>query len=275
MVSPEQAYWEEHFCLPVYRGGWTDINTAYRESHQFYASCCPRGEAEELGGIFATCCGTEWAGLNFAFLTEPVRSASRFEPRLARAKEFYRMRKLPWILVISDTWVAPEQRDAVYQGCQASGFQLAMDAKVFQAEGMEALPASELVLEPVADRASWQDFARINAEAWNVPVEPLTPLFASEKFQQEVRGYMGYVGGVPVSVASEFHTAQYNFLSWVATLPEYRKLGYGERAIRHTAAHSEKGRPILGISSPQGLPTWLRCGFREGERFRLYLAPSA
>ncbi len=273
MVSRELALWEESFCLRFYRGEWECHNFVYLETQLFYASCVSGGEAQDLWGAHATYCGTGWAGMNLAFLTEPVRAIERFRSRLDRLFSFYGKLGAPWILVVPEQWVAPGERKSLHGLLQTLGFNIAMDAHAVETDAVTPTHLTQLDVEPAADSAGWQYLAQINASAWSVPVEWISPLFASERFQQQARGYIGSASAGPVSGLVEFPAGGYNFLAWWATVPGFRGKGYGEQLIRHTATQTSFGLPLLAISSPQGLETWLRCGFKRRGRFWLYLAP--
>jgi len=274
MISAELAQWEEDFCLPCYQGKITDINSVYLQTQQFYAECCPDGRRQDLGGIYATSCGTPWAGLNVAFLTDPIRQVNRFRSRLERACGFYASRGEPWILVVPDKWVAPDQRAVLHSYLQDSGFQLAMDAYAIEAESIEPLEPNHLRIKCANEAKDWALLAELNADAWSVPMEWLRPLFDSKRFQDQAHGYVGFEGDTPVGGVVEFPADRYNYLAWGATVAEFRRKGYGAELLRYACVNSAPGRTLLGIQSPQGLRTRLQCGFKQGERFRLYLAPS-
>ncbi len=273
MVSPELALWEENFCLPFYLGNWECVNSVYLATQLFYASSSAYGEAQDLWGTYATYCGTGWAGMNLAFLTEPVRALERFRGRLERLLSFYGKLGTSWILVIPEQWVAPQEREPLHTFLQTQGFNIAMEAHAVLANSVKPPIPVELDVQPANGNAEWQYLAEINASAWSVPVEWISPLFASEQFQQQARGYIGSASAKPVSGLVKFPAGGYDFLAWWATVPGFRGRGYGEQLIRHAATQTTSERPLLAISSPQGLETWLRCGFEQQGRFRLYLAP--
>ncbi len=274
MVSRELALWEESFCLRFYRGEWECHNSVYLETQLFYASCVSGGEAQDLWGAHATYCGTGWAGMNLAFLTEPVRAMERFRGRLDRLFSFYGKLGVPWILVVPDKWVAPNQRIPLHESLQNSGLQLAMDAYAIEAESIEPDEGSGLLIKSANEAKDWALIARLNASAWSVPVEWVQPLFDSSRFQEQAHGYVGFEADTPVGAVVEFPAGRHNYLAWGATVAKFRRKGYGALLLRHACASSAPGRTLLGIQSPQGLRTRLQCGFTQGERFRLYLAPA-
>ncbi len=274
MVPVALAQWEEEFCLPCYQGKITDINSVYLQTQKFYAECCPAGRTQQFEGLCATSCGTPWAGLNVAFLTDPIRSVDRFCFRLECARAFYASRGEPWILAVPDKWVAPDQRALLHTGLQKWGFQLAMDAYAIEAESVEPPVPHGLQIICANEAKWWPLLAELNACAWSVPVEWVKPLFDSPRFQEEAHGYIGFEGDTPVGAVVEFPAGRYNFLAWGATVPEFRRKGYGALLLRQACVASAPGRTLLGIQSPQGLHTRLQCGFTQGERFRLYLAPA-
>jgi len=209
-----------------------------------------------------------------AFLTDPVRQVDRFAFRLERARAFYDAHGEPWILVVPDKWVAPNQRIPLHESLQNSGFQLAMDAYAIEAESIEPDEGSGLLIKSANEAKDWALIARLNASAWSVPVEWVQPLFDSARFQEQAHGYVGFEADTPVGAVVEFPAGRHNYLAWGATVAKFRRKGYGALLLRHACASSAPGRTLLGIQSPQGLRTRLQCGFTQGERFRLYLAPA-
>lgn len=270
MRQTELADWEENFCLPFYKGGWQDLNTVYLDTQKFYASCCENGIAKPLHGIYATSCGTPWAGLNLGFVSQPVRRLERFLPQLKVAAEFYRECSLPWMLVVPDQWVAPGAHTALEALLQQERFQLAMEAQAVVAESRPPAIQPKLAVEPAHHGEDWETLASINAQSWKVPLAWVKPLLCSPGFQEQARGWLGRVDGNAVSCAVTFPSAPYTFFAWVATLPEYRKRGYGDSLIRTCRSEA----PLFCLSSPQALRVWEAAGFKPMERFRLYMAPA-
>ncbi len=273
MSRSELAHWEEVFCLPFYRRGWTDSNTVYLESQKFYARCAPGGEAQDLEGIYATSCGTSWAGLNLGFLSEPVRRVSALHARIERALDFYRKRNLPWILVAPDDWIAPGLQAEVESALRDRGFQLAMEGRAISAELLAAFDEPPFSVERAESEGEWALIAAINSASWNIPVEWVSPLLGSPAFQAEAHGWIGRVAGEAVSAVVTFPALHFTFCAWGATLPEHRRHGFGAYITRYAAAQAERGRPLFAVSSPQGLKTWVAAGFEPRERFRLFMAP--
>lgn len=268
------AQWEEEFCLPFYRDGWADFSIVYRESQKIYSGCVSGGEIVDFGGVISASCGGPWAGLNLAFVSQPVRSAERFRPRLGRALTHFRERGIPWLLVVPNEWVAPGQHEQIASLLYGLGFQTAMEAEALTAIGRsESMPMS-LNVEQALHARHWAAIAAINAQGWGVPPKWTEPLLMSTAFQNKVRGWLGFLNGVPVCAAVTHDVLGHTFVAWVATLPDCRKRGFAGALVRWAISQDDCERQACVISGPQAVSAYLAAGFTRRERLRLYLAPS-
>lgn len=86
------------------------------------------------------------------------------------------------------------------------------------------------------------------------------------------RFFLGYAGDVPAAVASVFVGCGVGQVEFVATLPEFRRRGYGE-AVTWAATLAEPSLPAVLLASDDGRPVYERMGYLATQRFTLWYWP--
>jgi GNAT superfamily N-acetyltransferase len=109
------------------------------------------------------------------------------------------------------------------------------------------------------------------------PLEELLPyragaLLDPRALKEPFRCWAGFVGEQPVAVASAYATEEIVGVEWVATLPEFRRRGFGA-ALTWTAAKSWPGKPAYLLASDEGRKIYERIGFLPLFRFTLWRIP--
>jgi hypothetical protein len=268
MAKLDTAHWETSFCLPFYRGGFQDTNTAYMAAHSVIA-----GPGEDLLGIYVVTPHARWSGMNLAFLCEPVMELPNLRRRLERAAAYFRERNLAWTFVAAEDWIAPELRDAIPTLCRESSLTFVMET--FSMAGRiqpQPLPPN-LEIRVACSPEMWRDFADINAEAWNVPAEWTREILAIEApWKARTEGYVCYVGAEAAACVMAYAVQGVTYVSWGATRLAHRRKGFGEAAIRHAAVRQLGGPDALLIASPMGVKPWRTVGFETVAKFSVYVS---
>lgn len=231
------------------------------------------GPGEDLLGIYVVTPGARWAGMNLAFISEPVFELANLRKRIERAAAFYRERRLGWTLIVCEDWIAPDLRNGVSALCRELGFSLPLEAFSMTGRvGPEAVPEG-LEIRRVATAQMRREFADINAEGWNVPVEWAREVLDNAALWGGLtEGYAGYVGDEAVSVAMAYPVDGMSYLSWGATRRAHRRKGYAEAVVRHVALREVGGPESLFIASPMGVKLWSEMGFGIVAKFSLYVS---
>ncbi len=265
--------WDTELCLPFYRGGFQDSNTAYWTAHEAIARSRAAGEAEDLLGIYAVTPHAQWAGLNLAFVSEPVNDLANLRKRIERAAAFYRERGLGWTLVACEEWIAPELRPAVPPLCRELSLTFAIETIGMRGRiGPEPMPP-ELEIRRVTTPEMRRSFADINAEGWGVPVNYTREILESDAFWTDsMEGYLGFVDNEPVSVSMGFPVEGTLYLTWGATRATHRRRGYAEALVRHTALSHGTDRDAQFVATPNVVKIWARRGFQSVAKFALYVS---
>jgi ribosomal protein S18 acetylase RimI-like enzyme len=135
---------------------------------------------------------------------------------------------------------------------------------------------SQAILPPVRKlpkmdlRRVWEGpvkdaFCAIGSTCFNVPLAWFSEVFDSPGVWKDFAAYVAYADGAPVSTAATVMGGGVVGVYNVATMPAYRRGGYGEAVMRHALeqARREHGlsRTILQ-STPQGFELYRRMGYQ-------------
>jgi ribosomal protein S18 acetylase RimI-like enzyme len=153
-----------------------------------------------------------------------------------------------------------------------------MPGMLVEADGLhdEDVPEMQLIRVQTADGLA-QALA-LAAEGFGAPPELFAPLYAPEIAQVEgLAIYVGRVGDVNVTTGVGLTVGEAVGVFTIATPPAHRGHGYGA-AVTALAARdgfAAGARFAYLQSSTLGYSVYRRLGFREVERYLLYVAPAA
>ena len=88
-------------------------------------------------------------------------------------------------------------------------------------------------------------------------------------------GYVGYLGGTPVTSTAIVIEAGVIGIYAVGTLPGHQRRGYAETILRHAVdrARAESSLDRLVLQSSQaGLPLYMKLGFRKVTEFQVFVS---
>ncbi len=138
-----------------------------------------------------------------------------------------------------------------------------------------SMPRPAFEYRVVDDTESKREVADLNALVWGLPIEwgrEILEPYAS--FGEDAFGILGYLDGQIVSCAVTFLIDERLHLGWVATLPDYRRRGFGEAAIRESlrAAQAASGFTRATLrSTAAGKRLYERMGFQTVATFRYWM----
>jgi ribosomal protein S18 acetylase RimI-like enzyme len=90
----------------------------------------------------------------------------------------------------------------------------------------------------------------------------------------DYRGFVGLIGGKAVGIVAIVATAEALGVYSLSTLPECRRLGYGEALLRAAVAVEQQRTGIRRVvlqSTDAGYALYRRLGFNEVAKFSVYL----
>jgi GNAT superfamily N-acetyltransferase len=254
------------------------VDANLRSAMRFFGEATGTGEIRPLDGALAVYSGLEYGVFNIALLEgSPPQGIEGFTERLARCARYFAPRTMRWSF-----WLCEDSLDA---STRRKARSLLMDRDlrpISQAPGMlaealappvRALPKIECV--PVADRTTRQAFGALTAVNFNIPMRIAQAVYETERaWSGDYRGFVGMAGGKPVAVIAIVAAADALGVYSLSTLPECRRLGYGEAILRAAVAAEQQrtgiGRVVLQ-STDAGFSLYRRLGFNEAAKFSVYL----
>ena len=245
---------------------------------RFFGGATGTGEIHPLDGALAVYSGLDYGVFNIALLEgNPPQGIDGFTERLARCARYFAPRTMRWSF-----WLCEDSLDAPTRR-KARALLMDRDLRpISQAPGMlaealappvRALPKIECV--PVADRTTRQAFGALTAVSFDIPMGIAKMVYEPERaWFGEYRGFVGMAGGKAVAIVAIVATADALGVYSLSTLPECRRLGYGEALLRAAVA-SEQARTgtrrVVLQSTDAGYSLYRRLGFHEVAKFSVYL----
>jgi len=138
---------------------------------------------------------------------------------------------------------------------------------------VRALPALEC--RPVRDAAARAAFAEITANSFDIPYMVARSVYSREQaWQGDYHGFVGVVNGQVVAIAAMVAAAGALGVYSLATVPAFRRKGYGEALLRAAAGEMSRRTGLTRLvlqSTEAGYELYRRMGFRDVTRFTVYL----
>ena len=253
-----------------------DVNL--RAAMRFFGDATGSGEARPLDGALAIYSGLDYGVFNIALLEgHPPEGIDEFTERLAHCARYFAPRTMRWSFWLCEDSLDPATRR------RARGLLMDRDLRpISQAPGMlaealappvRALPKIECL--PVSDRATRQAFGALTAVSFDIPVGIAKVVYEPERaWVGAYRGFVGVAGGKAVAIVAIVATPDALGVYSLSTLPECRRLGYGEAVLRAAIAAEQARTGIRRIvlqSTDAGYSLYRRMGFNEVAKFSVYL----
>ena len=247
-------------------------HACFIETFRLCARISDRGAVEEEDGLVLTNTGSTVAELNPAFVTRPPADPSR---AIERARAFYTRRGVSLILRATDDATA----DAIAPTLAAHGFtpRRLLPGLLLAPLAGQIPDVPELSVEVVCDAATWRIYTDTLAAGFEVPRSQVEILDNPRLLTlPDVVLYLGLVEGVPVATAMRATSHRIAGIYNVATVPAYRRRGYGE-ALTWWATLDGVDAGCLGAylqTSDAGLPVYRRMGYRTVFEYRSWVPPA-
>jgi ribosomal protein S18 acetylase RimI-like enzyme len=233
-------------------------------------------EVFDRDGVRFCFSGLRWRVLNGAVLAS--LAANDAEKRIAETLGWFRERSVPWRWIVGPL-TSPAD---LGQRLVAAGMRAASDhpGMVLRIDRMRDEPAAlqGLDVHEVLDEADFARWAEVQAATWGLTTESddawrRAHLRLGFGKDLPLRNYVALVGGRPVGGAAVFLAEGVAGIYNVAVVPEARGKGIGREvtlAALRDARELGFSLSTLG-SSDLGLPVYLRIGYEEVCRIRVYV----
>ena len=254
------------------------VNDNLRSAMCFFGEATGSGEIHPLDGALAIYSGLDYGVFNIALLEgNSPEGPDGLNQRLAQCARYFAPRTKRWSF-----WLCEDALDS-FTRRRAGSLLMDHDLRpISQAPGMLAenlappvrlLPKIEC--HPVADRATRQSFGALTSVSFDIPMAIAKAVYEPERaWCGNYRGYVGTAGGKPVAIIALVATREALGIYSLSTLPEWRRMGYGEALLRAAVAMEQARTGIRRIvlqSTDAGYSLYRRVGFNEVARFSVYL----
>jgi ribosomal protein S18 acetylase RimI-like enzyme len=242
-----------------------------RESFRVIASSRAAGELHELHGVSIASAGVTFQMFNAAFLSAAVASETEMKQRIRLPVAHFDQRGLEWAYWVCEDWIEQPARKRSRRWFEHYGLRLSTELPGMIADRI--LPLPRIDVRRVGGRATWDAFCEIGSVCFHVPITWFREVFDNASVWDRFVSYVGYLDEEPVSTTSIVRGAGVTGVYNVATLPGFRRRGFGEAVMRHALAEvcGELGTErVILQSTPAGLGMYQRMGFRTVARVAVY-----
>jgi ribosomal protein S18 acetylase RimI-like enzyme len=199
--------------------------------------------------------------------------------RIRVARQHYEALGYPWSFWICESDLGRREMRRLFETFTSEGMNCIAESPGMDtgelSEERRRLPA--LTFRQVEDEAEREDFSMLVCASFHIPPLMAAAVYAKPQFWAgRLKAWVGYHGGRPVTTAATVASGGVLGLYSVATLPEYRRMGFGEMAVRHVVARSrEEGAqgPVVLQSSTGAYALYKDLGFRRRTRFFIFATP--
>ena len=245
-----------------------------RSAMSAFSRSTERGDVRDLGAACVSSSGLDFSVFNAMVLSEPV-DQTQFVRLLDEAARFFQAHRVGWSCWLDESMVTgrglPPARLLEMRGLSWTAEHEGMAAhRIAKADR----PLPLLDVRPVATEPVREDFWRICAEVFMLPRETARGIYGSARFWSgQMRGWVGYEQSRPMCIAIADADVGSVGLYSVATLPAWRRRGFGEAITRH-ALDEAWTRSGLSASilqaTPAGLPMYRRMGYQTRSRVTVW-----
>lgn len=253
------------------------IEKNLRSAMRFFGQATGAGAIRPLDRAEMVYSGLDYGVFNIAFLTDYLDSARDLAAVLAGCGRAFREYKVRWSF-----WLCEDYVDSATLRSSRDVFLGAGMRPISHAPGMMTFALApptrrlpEIECRRVTDALSRSAFTELTAVCFDIPFPVARAVYQPEQaWNGSYHGFVGMVDGRAVSIVALVRAANALGIYSLATLPEFRRCGYGEALIRAAIPRllqDGSAEPLVLESTEAGYPLYRRLGFRDVTRFSVYL----
>lgn len=256
------------------------MNLADANARNLAAALSGYGEMTRRPGVLMITSPVPYSVFNIALMDSAAPDVEgELRRRIRVARQHYESLGYPWSFWVCENDLGRREARRLFETFAVEGMNC-----IAESPGMDANELSEqkrrlplLEFRPVCDVGSRADFSAIVCACFHIPPAMAEAVYAKQSFWAgRLKAWVGYHSGRPVTVAAAVASCGVLGLYSVATLPEHRRLGYGELAVRHAVARAREAgenSPLVLQSSPGAYALYKELGFRRRTRFFIFATP--
>jgi len=254
------------------------IEANLRCAMRFFGLATGSGDIQPLPGGVAIYSGLDYGVFNIALLDGPVDTGAQgLEERLSEIAKYFSSRSSRWSFWLCEDLLKPHDRRRARQVLQDFNLRPISHPPGMIATGLRPpehdLP--EIEWRPVANEALRRSFTEITSVCFEIPYTIAQAVYTPERaWQGDYQGFVGFAGSHAVSIVAIVVDAGALGVYSLATLPGYRRQGYGEALLRSVVRDFQERTGIQQVvlqSTEAGYAMYRRMGFRDATRFSVYL----
>lgn len=256
------------------------MNLADANARNLAAALSGYGETTRRSGVLMITSPVAYSVFNIALMEAAAPDLEgELRRRIRVARQHYESLGYPWSFWVCENDLGRREMRHLFETFAGEGMNC-----IAESPGMDANELSEqkrhlppLEFRQVSDVDTRADFSAIVCACFHIPPAMADAVYAKQEFWTgQLRAWVGYQGNNAVAVAAAVAAGGVLGLYSVATLPECRRRGYGEMAVRHAVARSREAGargPLVLQSSPGAYSLYKSLGFRRRTRFFIFATP--
>jgi ribosomal protein S18 acetylase RimI-like enzyme len=256
--------------------GFLTIEENLRTAMRFFGEASGSGEICSLDGSVAIFSGLDYGVFNIALLTSPA-SEVELETRLTALTRYFGQRTLRWSFWLCRDLIDPAAQRREKQIFSKFGMRAISNPPGMLAEVLKppARPLPAIDFRPVTDEQTRAAFTEITSVSFDIPYAVAHTVYSREEsWKGAYQGFVAFVDGQSVAIAAMVVAGGAAGVYSLATLPLYRRHGYGEALLRAAAAEVRRRTGVDTLvlqSTDAGYDLYRRMGFRDVTQFVVYL----
>ena len=253
------------------------MNLADANARNLTAALLGYGEVRRSAGVVLITSPVAYSVFNMALLDSAVPDVgNEFLRRVRTARQHYEALGYPWSFWVCENDVPRREMRNLYETMAGEGLQAIAESPGMDVQELQdpRRPLPLLEFRRVDDEVTRADFSMLVCASFHIPPPMAVAVYARPSFWSgHLSAWIGYAGARAVTTAATAATNGVLGVYSVATLPEYRRMGYGEVAVRHAVARTREmgaGGPVVLQSSPGAVSLYRSLGFRTRTRFFIF-----
>lgn len=253
------------------------MNLSDANARNLTAALSGYGDVERRSGVVLITAPVSYSVFNIALLDAAVPGVpGELRRRIRVASQHYESVGVPWSFWICESDLPRRELRNLFGSFEEEGLQ-----SIAESPGMDTRQLVEprrrlpdLSFRQVEDEQTRRHFSRLVCASFHIPPAMAEAVYGLDRFWTgPLKAWVGYEAGHPVTTAAAVDSNGVLGVYSVATMPDCRRKGYGESAVRHAVARlraqGAEG-PVVLQSSPGAYTLYRSMGFRSRTRFHIF-----